>query len=783
MSRLPKKLIGAILVTVLVGVSFVDETAATSHDCSNGTAVPNPSQNPGLVADCDALISGKDTLDPDDELDWDDQRLINNWDGVTVTGTPQRVTELDLVDNDELNGSIPPELGDLSSLNMLDVSGNNLSGTIPPELGNLSSLEELYLFGNTLSGMIPPELGDLSSLKVLVLFGNALSGTIPPELGDLSNLEELYLFGNTLSGTIPPELGDLSSLEWLVLFGNSLSGTIPAELGDLSELYRLSLNCNLLTGTIPSELGDAGALDELHIGGNRLTPPLPSSLADVTVDTTDDDCGSAFNSAPTFTDTDPTSRSIAENSMASSTVGTAMSATDSHSDAIAYSISGTDAALFTINATSGQIMASAALDFETDDSYSVTVEAADPYGASSTIGVTISVTDVTETPGQPSAPTLTPGYLELSVSWSTPSNTGPAITDYDVRYMRTSDSSWSDHAFIGTTTSTLITGLDRATGYDVQVRATNDEGTGYWSTSTTATTSANRLPSFTDGATTTRSVAESAESGQNIGGVISATDADGDTLTYTVSGTDAASFTIDSTSGQLKTSAPLDYETDDSYSVTVEVSDGYGGTDTIAVTISVTHVPDVPGRPSAPTLTPGYFELNVSWSPPANPGPVITDYDVRYMRTVDSSWSDHAFTGTATSTRITGLGRSTGYQVQVRAINDEGTGAWSTSTTATTSPNRAPSFTIALSVAENTPSGQNIGEAFGATDADGDALTYSISGTDAASFTIESTSGQLKTSAVLDYETAGSYSFMVEVADAHGGRSSIGVIITVTDVT
>ena len=76
MSRLPKKLIGAILVTVRVGVFFVDETAATSQDCSNGTVVPNPSQNPDLIADCDALFSGKDTLDPDDVFDWDDQELI-----------------------------------------------------------------------------------------------------------------------------------------------------------------------------------------------------------------------------------------------------------------------------------------------------------------------------------------------------------------------------------------------------------------------------------------------------------------------------------------------------------------------------------------------------------------------------------------------------------------------------------------------------------------------------------------------------------------------------------
>ena len=417
-----------------------------------------------------------------------------------------------------------------------------------------------------------------------------MSGAIPAELGDLSSLLRLDFAQNDLSGAIPAELGGLSSLRALHVESNSLSGTIPTELGNLSDVIILALNCNLLSGTIPSELGNAGSLISLRIGGNRLTPPVPASLAGVNVDTSDSNCGSAFNTAPTFTDTDPTSRSIAENSMASSTVGTAVSATDADADTLTYSLSGTDAASFTINATSGHILTSVPLDFETDDSYSVTVAAADPYGATSTIGVTISVTDVIEPPGQPSAPTLTPGYFRLNVSWSAPANTGPAITDYDVQYRKTTDSSWSDHAFTGTATSTQITGLDAPTVYEVQVRATNDEGTGNWSTSTAATTTDNRAPSFTDGATTTRSVAENTASGQNIGGAIAATDADGDTLTYTITGTDAASFTIDSTSGQLMTSAPLDYETDDSYSVTVEVSDGYGGTDSIAVTINVTDV-------------------------------------------------------------------------------------------------------------------------------------------------------------------------------------------------
>ncbi len=108
-------------------------------------------------------------------------------------------------------------------------------------------------------------------------------------------------------------------------------------------------------------------------------------------------------------------------------------------------------------------------------------------------------------------------------------------------------------------------------------------------TGVTNAITANEPPEFTEGTSTTRSVAENTASGQNIGAPVTATDADtSDTLTYTLGGTDAAAFGIVSASGQLQTSAPLDYETKASYAVTVSVSDGNGGADSINVTINVT---------------------------------------------------------------------------------------------------------------------------------------------------------------------------------------------------
>ena len=157
------------------------------------------------------------------------------WYRVTCNVAGNAVTELNLYSNN-LNGSIPPELGNLSNLTQVILFQNKLNGNIPPELGNLSNLWYLALDLNELSGSIPPELGNMSRLRALRLNENQLSGSIPPELGNLSHLDTLDLWANQLSGSIPPELGNLGSLEDLLLFSNQLSGSIPLELLDLQSL-------------------------------------------------------------------------------------------------------------------------------------------------------------------------------------------------------------------------------------------------------------------------------------------------------------------------------------------------------------------------------------------------------------------------------------------------------------------------------------------------------------------------------------------------------------------
>ena len=97
-------------------------------------------------------------------------------------------------------------------------------------------------------------------------------------------------------------------------------------------------------------------------------------------------------------------------------------------------------------------------------------------------------------------------------------------------------------------------------------------------------------------------------------------------------------------------------------------------------------------------------------------------------------------------------------------------------------PPEFPSAATTREVAENTVAGEDIGAPVAASDADDAALTYTLSGTDTASFAIDSDTGQLMTLAALDYETKATYSVTVTASDSGGLSDSIDVTITVTDV-
>ena len=264
-----------------VAICEADETREPAATPQPAAAAPKrPAGQGGSVeTDREALVALYNAMDGPNwtnNENWLSDRPLREWHGV-MTDASGRVISLDLFDN-QLRGDLPPELGQLSNLEWLQLSVNQLSGDLPPELGQLSNLEDLSLTGNQLSGGIPAELGQLANLEELHLTGNQLRGEIPAELGRLSNLTWLSLGDNELRGEIPAELGRLPNLTWLDLGENELSGEIPAELSRLSDLESLGLWSNRLSGEIPAELGRLSNLTELWLDGNKLSGEIPAEL-------------------------------------------------------------------------------------------------------------------------------------------------------------------------------------------------------------------------------------------------------------------------------------------------------------------------------------------------------------------------------------------------------------------------------------------------------------------------------------------------------------------------
>ncbi|OMO85628.1 hypothetical protein CCACVL1_10074 [Corchorus capsularis] len=177
-------------------------------------------------------------------------------------------------------GSIPPEIGNLSNLNVLKLTSNLLNGTVPEDIGRLSRLEQLSLSHNFFNMTIPAALAKLLHLGLLDLSNNNFCGEIPASLGDLLRLYYLLLNNNLLSGTIPPKLLNCTYLYKLDLSNNELTGRIPSEIGNLSDLTMLNTASNFLNGTIPQEISQLSGLEQLDLSNNNFSGEIPSGLGD-----------------------------------------------------------------------------------------------------------------------------------------------------------------------------------------------------------------------------------------------------------------------------------------------------------------------------------------------------------------------------------------------------------------------------------------------------------------------------------------------------------------------
>ena len=206
----------------------------------------------------------------------------------------------------------------------------------------------------------------------------------------------------------------------------------------------------------------------------------------------------------------------------------------------------------------------------------------------------------------------------------------------------------------------------------------------------------NTPPAFSAN-TAARNVAENTAADQDVGAVLTVTNAEGDTPTYTPEGADAAFFNVVTIAGaaqiRTKTGVTYNHEARSTYTVTVKADDSNGGTDTVMVIITVTDVDEPPGRPAAPAVsgTAGSStSLDVTWAAPSNTGPAITTYDLQYREGASGSFIDGPQRVTGTSAAIGSLMPTTSYDVQVRATNAEGDGDWSFSGTGQTTASEPP---------------------------------------------------------------------------------------------
>ena len=698
-----------------------------------------------------------------DKTNWDSAEPLNTWFGVTLLGN-DRVAELDLSANN-VRGTLPADLGSLTSLNALDLSVNQLRGQIPDVRG-LTILTSLNLGDNQLSGTIPDWLGSLTGLQDLSLRDNRLTGPIPEELGDLVQLRDLYLDDNQLSGAIPDWLSDLDQLRNLYLNGNRLSGCVPDE----SRAGLINHDFIAVDANGDGDTTDAGD-----------TPGLPFCTL-----------GLLALSSPTF------SRDVTLNPefTSSTTTYTASAAHGETSTTVTASLN---------NASNTVSIMKGADTYMNNDSVPLDM-------GSNVIAIKVTRPDDPLTPHiytvtvtrQPNAP---PAFDEgAAATRGVAENTaaggdigGPvAATDPDSGDTRTYslDAAGAESFDIDASSGQLQTKADLdfedKSSYTVTVSVSDgkdangaaDEMTDNTITVTILVTNVNEAPEFPSSADS-RTIPENTPAGGDIGAPFTATDGDNDTLTYSLGRTGADSFSIDAASGQLRTRVALDFEEGDtSYSVTVTAADPSNESATVDVTITVTNVdeagtvtlskvqPLVGQELMAKVTDPDYVSGRETWSWESSSNgsswTPIDGEDTEYYRLVAADEGRY-LRATVSYDDDEGTGKSAS-AVSVNPVR--------TLVSGNTDPQFDSNVTGDRAVDENTPAGMNIGEPVAATDADNDTLTYTLDD-GAEFFDIVPTTGQLQTKAALDYEdpdAANPYYVKVTATDTSGADYITGQI-------
>ena len=500
-------------------------------------------------------------------------------------------------------------------------------------------------------------------------------------------------------------------------------------------------------------------------------------------------------------------------------VGERLTASDRDNDPLTWGTSGGPADVyFEIDPSSGQLRTLQALDFETTVVpypfiLQVTLhDGRDVDGnPDSSVDVTTSIEFEIIDVEEPGVVTLSPDDPEVGDAVVATFEDGDgSVSDISWQWARSEDGLTGWVNISGAMSSSYTTlRSDAGSFLRASVRYTDRRGGGKTANAVTARVFAENepatFPSSEDGR---RTVPENTPADESIDAPVVAEDPEDDSLTYTLRDPDAAAFSVVASSGQLQSSRALDFEAQPSYSFTIDVHDGLdrvGNPSTMVddsqnVTVTVENVEE----PGAVTLTTdtatiqARVEVTAELSDDDGPSDVTWQWSRSPNGT--TNWVNIASNVSATFTPT--LEEDAGNYIRATATYTDGHGP--NKTASAVSPrvgdpppaNSPPAFPATedgqREVPEDAATGHDIGEPVVADDPNNDDLTYSLSGTDSALFTIDEDTGQLRlaSNAQLDFEEQRSHRVVVSVSDGADRNhdpdtvidDTIDVVITVTDV-
>ncbi|KAL1147409.1 hypothetical protein V6Z11_A10G053500, partial [Gossypium hirsutum] len=200
---------------------------------------------------------------------------VNNFSG-TIPPELGNLVELQqlYINSCGLTGEIPSTFANLQNLQIVAASDTAFTGKIPEFIGsNWTRLESLRLEGNSFEGPIPSNIGKLSSLTILRITGIYNGSSSIDVIRNLKNISDLVLRNVLLTGSIPSDISNFQSLQKLDLSFNNLTGQIPSKLFNMNSLT-LFLGNNSLSGTLPSQKSEI--LKSIYVSYNQLSGNLPS---------------------------------------------------------------------------------------------------------------------------------------------------------------------------------------------------------------------------------------------------------------------------------------------------------------------------------------------------------------------------------------------------------------------------------------------------------------------------------------------------------------------------